>query len=46
MVLQKGVSALLRKGAYFAVSTDSVAKETPKSRRDPSSRFGACELRD
>ena len=41
MVLQEGISALLRKGAYFAVSTGSVAKETPRSRRDLSSQCDA-----
>ena len=46
MVLQEGVSALLQKGAYFAVSTGSVVKETPRSRRDLSSRYDSRELRD
>ena len=46
MVPQEGVSAILRKGAYFAGSTGSVVKETPRSRRGLSSRCDGRELRD
>ena len=46
MVLQEGVSAILRKGVYFAVSTGSVVNETPRFRRDLSSRCDGGELRD
>ena len=43
MVVQEGISALLRKGAYFSVSTGSVTQETTRFRRDLSSECDARE---